>query len=227
MKIAFVMPAYNEEKTIAQSIKDVRKNFRNAEIIVVDDGSKDRTGEIALKEGAVVLTHIVNRGLGASLETGITSAVQKNVDIIVTFDADLQHTSMDVKNLIEPIIKKEAHAVIGSRFLNSEHLKEMPFSKRIGNRFLTGLTNFLSGTSITDSQSGLRVISRKAAEEIKILCDRYEVSSEIIHELSGRGFKIKEIPIKAIYHEKEKGTNVMSGIHIFAGMLLKKIGFKR
>ncbi len=228
-KLAFVIPAYNEEVSIAQTLDDVKKSFPGAPIFVVNDGSKDMTRDIAKKHGAHVLTHIINRGLGAALGTGLAAAVQKSdANVIITFDADLQHESSDVWNLVAPILKNEADAVIGSRFLRKEDLNLMPKTKIIGNLFLTKLTNFLSNTNITDSQSGLRAFSRKAADGIFIATDRYEVSSEIIHELSGRGFRIKEVPIKAIYDSRSatKGTNIKSGILILFGMLAKKLGLK-
>ncbi len=228
-KLAFVIPAYNEEETISPTLIDVRKNFSGAPVFVVNDGSRDRTRELAKKYGAHVLTHVINRGLGAALATGISAAVRKSdADIIVTFDADLQHTGKDVKNLIEPILKNRADAVIGSRFLRKEDLELMPLTKRVGNFALTKITNFLTGTEITDSQSGLRAFTREAAEKILIVSDRYEVSSEIVHELSGHGFRIKEVPIKAIYTKRSatKGTNIRSGIHILFGLIAKKIGLK-
>jgi len=228
-KIAFVIPAYNEEVSIAHTLADVKRNFSGAPVFVVNDGSRDRTREIALKNGARVLSHVVNRGLGAALATGIQAAVERSdADIIITFDADLQHSGSDVRKLIEPIVKGKADAVIGSRFLRREDLELMPRTKIIGNYILTGITNFLSGTKITDSQSGLRAFTREAAEEILILSDKYAVSSEIIHELSGHGFRIMEVPIRAIYDERSatKGTNIKSGISIFFGMLAKKIGLK-
>lgn len=226
-KIVFVIPAFNEAKTIGITLKDLKKHFPGKEVIVVNDGSKDNTKRIALNQGAHVLTHIMNRGLGASLATGIQAALNKDADVIVTFDADLQHTGEDVNCLIKPIKENKADAVIGSRFLSREDLAMMPFALKIGNKALTGITNFLSGTGVTDSQSGLRAFNRKAAEKLLILCDRYEVSSEIIHELGKHKMRIKEVPIKAIYHDKEKGTGIRSGFHIVWGIIKKKLGLKR
>lgn len=229
MKIAFVIPAYNEEVSIGRTLRGIKKDFPKEEIFVVNDGSKDKTGEIAKKESVHVLTHLINRGLGASLTTGIKAALQKsNASIIITFDADLQHTAADVKRLIAPILDKKADAVIGSRFLSREDLEMMPFTKKVGNYFLTGITNILASSKITDSQSGLRALNREAARKIQIMSERYEVSSEIIHELEGHRFRITEVPIKAIYDSRSatKGTNIKSGIYIFFGIIAKKIGLK-
>ena len=226
-KTVFVVPAYNEEANIGATLKDIKKTYPRAELIVVNDGSMDKTSEIALEEGARVYTHVINRGLGATLATGIQAALARGADYIVTFDADLQHASKDVKLLLDPLKKGEADAAIGSRFLKKEYLEMMPFVKKFGNTMLTGVTNALAGTRVTDSQSGLRAFRREAAEKLMILCDKYEVSSEIIQELNKHKMRIKEVPIKAIYHDTKKGTNIKSGLHIFWGILLKKLGVKR
>ena len=227
--LAIVVPAYNEEVSIGRTVESLRKSFPKAKVIVVDDGSKDGTREIALKSGAILYSHIINRGLGATLGTGIKAALKENADIIVTFDADLQHKAADIERLIRPIRDGRADAVIGSRFMKHEDLRGMPRVKVIGNTFLTGLTNFLAGSDITDSQSGLRAFDRIAAQKLLILCDRYDVSSEIVHELSVNRLKVIEIPIKAIYDKrsKTKGTNVWSGVHITWGLMLRRLGLKK
>lgn len=226
-KIAFVIPAYNEEVSVGQTLRDIKKSFPKEQIFVVNDGSRDRTEEIAKKAGATVFTHVINRGLGASLTTGIKGALEvSDANVIITFDADLQHTAEDVHKLVRPIMEGRADAVIGSRFLDRDDLKMMPFTKVIGNYFLTGITNLLSSTKITDSQSGLRALSRAAAGKLNIVSEKYAVSSEILHELEGHRLRVMEVPIKAIYDTRSatKGTNIKSGIHIFFTMLAKKIG---
>ena len=115
MKTYVVIPAYNEEQKIGEIIKDVQKMCSS--VIVVDDGSADATYEVARREGAIVLRHLVNRGQGAALQTGITYALRNGADSIVTFDADGQHDTDDIERLIEPILQREADVVLGSRFL--------------------------------------------------------------------------------------------------------------
>jgi len=228
-KLAFVIPAYNEEETIAETLKDVKRQFPDNDVFVVNDGSRDSTRELALKHGAHVLTHVLNRGLGAALSTGIQAAVRSGADIVVTFDADLQHLGKDVDRLIKPIRDGKADATIGSRFLSKADLKLMPRAKRFGNKTLTTITNFLADTTITDSQSGLRAFSKEAAKKLIILCDEYEVSSEIIHQLGHYNMRIIEIPIKAIYDKRSatKGTTIKSGLHIAWSMMLRALGIKR
>lgn len=229
MHLIVVIPAYNEEETLKKVIDSVKKAVPSAGIVVVDDGSKDRTYGIAVAEKVIVCRHLINRGLGASLATGITCALEEGADIIVTFDADLQHDAGDISRLIKPIQEGRADAVIGSRFLNKEDLARMPLVKKLGNSFLTFSTNKLGDLAISDSQSGLRAFNRKAAERLIIICDRYEVSSEILMILGRNNFRISEIPMKALYDERSirKGTTIRSGVQIIAGLMLKKVGLKR
>ena len=227
--IAIVIPAYNEEKTIQTVLSAIKKTDLSSEIIVVDDGSDDKTYELALAEGAYVLRHLINRGVGAAIITGIMAALQTDAEIIVTFDADLQHDPKDIGTLINPIINDEADVTIGSRFLLKESYKEMPFPKVVGNTILNFFTSLIAGKKITDSQSGLRAFKRAILKnlDLDIVCDRYAVSSELIVELSKRDLRTVEVPIKARYPETKRGTTVISGIGIFLDLLLKKIKLKR
>jgi len=226
MKTLVIIPAHNEEETIGQVLDDINSNFP-CKVIVVNDGSKDKTKQIALQKGATVCTHAINRGLGATLATGIKAALNENADIVVTFDADAQHEAKDIKILIQPILDGTADAVLGSRFLGRNEL--MPRIKRLGNWCLTAFTNILSGMDVTDSQTGLRAFDRKSAEKLIILCDRYDVASEIVFELGKWNLKVEEVPITALYDERSmtKGTNVRSGLEIFFGLMLKRLGVKK
>src|SRR3989344_2072584 len=156
MKLIVIIPAYNEEKTIKEVIKGLKEKGYN-DIIVVDDGSPDKTFELASKEKVKVYRHIINRGLGGALNTGITAALRENADFIVTFDADGQHDVDDIEKLVKAL--EEGYDVaIGNR-IN----KEMPFLRSLGNRGLDFVTWMLFGIKVKDSQSGLRMFSRKAA----------------------------------------------------------------
>lgn len=221
MKLFVVIPAYNEESTIAKVIKDVKKRgYRN--IVVVDDGSSDKTYRLAKSQNVTVLRHILNRGLGGALGTGIRYALEKGADIIVTFDADGQHDPGDIARLVAPVKNKKADVVIGSRMLKPEG---MPLLRKIGNYGLNFITRSLFGVWTTDSQSGLRCFSRKAAEIIEIKTNRMEVSSEIIKEVGHKKLKLKEVPIKAIYtdYSMKKGQTHFNAFRILTKLVLRKI----
>jgi glycosyltransferase involved in cell wall biosynthesis len=221
MKTVIVMPAFNEEKVISKVIAGLKANgFEN--IIVVDDGSQDKTSDTADSAGAMVFRHNLNRGLGGALGTGIKAALREDADIIVTFDSDGQHDPREVQKVIAPIASGRADAVIGSRLLKP---KGMPLLRRVGNFGLNLITYGLFGIWTTDSQSGFRAFSRKAAEKIQINSNRMEVSSELIKEIGRNKLRFKEVPIRAIYTEYsiQHGQSNMNGFKIVAKLLLKKL----
>jgi glycosyltransferase involved in cell wall biosynthesis len=215
-----VIPAYNEEKNIARVLAGVKKYTDN--IIVIDDGSKDRTSQIAKDSGANVLRHFINRGLGGALGTGIEAALDSGADIILTIDADGQHDPDEIPKLTEPIIRGEADIVIGSRFLQKQ---KMPLFRKAGNYFFNFFTYFLFNIKSTDSQSGMRAFNRKVGESLEIFTSGMEVSSEIIKEIKQQNFKMKEVPIKAIYtdYSLSKGQGFWVGFKTLAKLLIFKL----
>ncbi len=220
-KVCIVIPAYNEERMIGKVIDSLKKeDLKN--IIVIDDSSHDNTAEVARKHGAKVHSHIINRGLGGALNTGITAALMSNADIIATCDADGQHRPRDVRKAVETLIKEGCDVVLGSRMINS---KGMSLSRKLLNRGANMLTCLLFGIYVTDTQGGLRVFSRSAAEKIKIKTNRMEVSSEIIKEIGRNKLRFKEIPIEVIYTEYSmaKGQKNTNAFRIIYKLLLSRI----
>ena len=208
MKVWIVMPAYNEERSIGR-VLDALKRERWRNIIVVDDGSRDRTAEIAQSKGALVIRHKKNTGLGAALRTGLAKARELGADCVVTFDADGQHDPKAVRALVGAL--NDADLVIGVR----RHLG-IPLHKRVGNFGLNLITCLFSGV-LTDSQSGSRAFGKRALERIRIRSNRYEVSSEIIIQAKKRGLRLREATVKCFYTEysKARGTTITSGFKIF------------
>ncbi|MBI3559318.1 glycosyltransferase family 2 protein [Candidatus Gottesmanbacteria bacterium] len=196
MKVFIIVPAYNEGKTIVGVIDDLRKHgYKN--IVVVDDGSIDQTAFLAQKTGVMVLSHVLNRGLGAALGTGWEYALKNKADILVTFDSDGQHKAKDVKNLIVPILKRKSEVVIGSRFLGK--WQKMPLDRIFANVLSNIMTFAFYGSWSSDTQSGLRAFGKEAVKKIKITTDRMEVSSEFYREFAKHKLKVFEIPIDAVY----------------------------
>ena len=210
-----VIPAYEEEGMIGSVIDDL-KNRGYGQIIVVDDGSEDRTGEVARSREIVVVTHEVNSGLGAALRTGLREARSRDADVAVTFDADGQHDPEEIEKLVEAL--EDADFVVGERRRN-----QMPLNKKVGNFVLDFLTHVLGGP-FTDSQSGFRAFGKKALEKIRIKSDRYSVSSEIIIQVGEEGLKFQSVPIKCIFtdYSKASGTTIASGIKILVDLLRLK-----
>jgi glycosyltransferase involved in cell wall biosynthesis len=220
-KLFIVIPAYNEEKTLGKVIDDLRKEgYKN--IIVVDDGSKDKTYDVASKKNVFLFKHLINRGLGGALGTGLDAAYHLDADIAVTFDADGQHCVSDLKNMIQPILKGKADVVIGSRMINP---KGMPLVRKIGNWLLNVITWMLFGFWTTDSQSGMRAFDRKSLYKIETRTSRMEVSSEFFKEFRKHRLKLAEVPIKVIYTEYSlaKGQSSWNAFKIVTKLIIRKL----
>jgi glycosyltransferase involved in cell wall biosynthesis len=218
--IYIVLPAYNEDKTIKEVMDELIELGFN--LIVVDDGSTDNTNCVSrnfLKNHPSKVSlyrHPINRGLGATLRTGIEAALSHESDIIVTFDADGQHHSQDILPLCQPIIQGEADVVIGKR-----NFKEMPFRKKFGNVVMNIITIIFYGKDVEDSQSGLRAFNRKAAGLMELHSRDYGVSSEIIGEVRRKDLRMVEVPITTIYtdYSLSKGTNTRVGLKILVRLI--------
>lgn len=219
--VAIVVPAYNEARTITDVLRALHQHgFQR--IVVVDDGSRDGTGEIAHREGAIVVRHLFNLGFGGALGTGIAAALRLRPDIIVTCDADGQHDPGDIAPLIRPIERGEADVAIGSRLINPEG---MPWSRRLANRIANLVTFVLLGVRANDSQSGLRAFSRAAASRIHIATTGMEASSEIIAEIGRNRLRLAEVPIRAIYtaYSLSKGQSFTVGLRTLAKLILATV----
>jgi UDP-N-acetylglucosamine---dolichyl-phosphate N-acetylglucosaminyltransferase len=220
-RVIVVIPAYNEERTIVEVIRGLKQHGFTT-LIVIDDGSSDRTGELASHEEVIRLRHILNRGLGGALGTGIDAALRLGAEVIVTFDADGQHDPNDIMKLLEPIELEEAEVVIGSRMLDAWG---MPYRRRMANWIANVVTYLLFGGWTTDSQSGLRAFSSQAAARMQIITTGMEVSSEIIAETVKNRLKWKEVPVKAIYtdYSLSKGQSLTVGLQTLIKLILAKV----
>lgn len=223
-KTHIVVPVFNESTVIQDVVKEIKESGFE-DIIVVDDGSSDDTFLKAKEiESVIVLRHKINRGKGAATKTGIEAAKLLGAYIIVTMDGDGQHDPRDIKKLIKPIIDRRKDVVLGSRLKNPEG---MPYYKRLHNYIANLITWYLFGLWVTDSQSGFRAYSNKAAELINTKYDRYEYDSEVIREIFVHKLKFEEIPIKVRYTEysmnKAQKQNLLNGTKTLYKMILKLI----
>jgi len=193
MKVVITIPAYNEEKTVGRVIADIKKVMKGYkyQIIVIDDGSKDKTRLIAEKYGAYVISHPLNYGLAETFRTEMKEALKKNPDIILHMDADGQYLASDIPRLLRPIIKKEADIVLGSRFLGK--IESMPLVKRIGNIAFSKAISGITRTRISDCQTGFRAFTKKIAE-LTILSDHTYTQEQVIRAIRHK-FRIIEVPI--------------------------------
>lgn len=223
MNISIVIPAYNEEKFIGQVISNLQSaGYKN--IIVVDDGSADNTKNIAKEKGAVVVEHIMNRGQGASLKTGIDYALKTGAEYIVTFDADGQHRVEDLKLMLDPVISGKADISLGSRFLQQEN--KIPVKRKILLKGSLLVQYFFYKIKLTDVHNGFRVFSKKAAQQINITCDKMDHASEIVEEIKKKNLSYTEVPIIINYSEETlaKGHgSFRQALKILYNMIFKRL----
>ena len=212
MKIIIGIPAFNEEKNIGPIVAKLKKKYD--QVIVCDDGSSDMTETIASSLGAHVVKHDKNLGYGSAIKTIFNEAGKIEGDVLVTFDADGQHQISEIDSVLQPIFENKADIVIGSRFLGET--KDLPRYRKIGIKTITGLTNVMTGSKITDSQSGFRAYAKKVLKEISPTESGMGISTEILIKASKKEMRIVEVPITISYenniHSQEPishGTSVI------------------
>ncbi|MBI2482553.1 glycosyltransferase family 2 protein [Candidatus Uhrbacteria bacterium] len=218
MRYLAIIPAFNEAETIAEVVRRVREIL--PDVVVIDDGSSDATAQLARTAGADVVSHCVNRGLGAALGTGMAAARMRSADIAITLDADGQHDPAEIPTLIAPIASGDADLVIGVRSGGGA-----PFHRRVFHGIANAMTRLLFGVRCSDTQSGFRACSRRAMECIEIRTNRMEVSSEILAEAARHDLRVVEVPIRTIYtaYSLSKGQSFAVGIKTAWALLLRRL----
>jgi glycosyltransferase involved in cell wall biosynthesis len=206
-KKCIIIPAYNEGNNISSVIRDIREYSGNADIIVIDDGSKDFTAVIAEEAGAFVIRHPFNMGYGVALQTGYKYAVEQDYDVLVQMDGDGQHKAKYIQELFKQAECKDCDVVLGSRFLLDDHYKT-GFMKSMGIGIFRHIIWMATGEKITDPTSGYQCLSRKVFEfftEDHFPCDYPDAN--VIIMLHRAGFKIKEIPVEMMPNPEERSMH--------------------
>jgi len=216
MNLFVIVPAFNEGKRIAEVVKGAKKYSKN--VIIVDDGSKDKTYQIAKKTDAVVLRHAINLGKGAALRTGTEYANRNGADVVVFIDSDGQHPPKDIPKLAKEL--GDADIVFTYRNLRSTH---MPLTKKFGNFVLNKLLGILFGIRLRDAQCGFKIMTRKAYKRLGLISSDYNIESEIAAKTGKYGLRFKQVPIETIYTDAYKGTTVFDGVNIAMRMLWWKL----
>ena len=213
--VAVLLPAYNEEIAIASMI--LLSSRYVDEVIVIDDGSTDRTKEVSELAGATVLSHKINKGKGVALKTGFEYA--KDFDIIVTIDADGQHNPSEIPLLIKPIEDGQADLVNGSRYING-HETSTPKYRRVGQTVLDKTTNMASGITITDSQSGFRAFSSECFKCFNFNPEGFGIESDMLIEAANHNMRITEVEITVRYDVNTTTANpVIQGVSVLLRVL--------
>jgi len=219
-KIIVIIPVFNEENTIAAVIRDIPPYIDG--IIVIDDGSGDRSAEIAEQNGAKVVKHPRNRGVGASFQTGLTAAAASNPDILINIDADGQFDPRDMQKLIDPIVEKRGDFVTASRFMDPDYRPDGSRLKFWGNQLMSYLVSKISGQKFHDVSCGFRAYSREALLRLNIF-GAFTYTHETFLDFSIKNIPIVEIPILLKGPRTHGKSKVASNLFKYAFKTMKII----
>lgn len=220
--IVVVIPAYNEEKNIGLVLSKIPERINNnkVDVLAVVDGGDDNTYDVVKNNNMLAVRTIINRGGGLALRLGYKMAVKYGAKIIVTMDADGQHDPNEIKDIIRPIINKEADFVLGSRVLGSA--KNTPFIRRMGIYFFSKIMSIATLTKLTDCSNGFRAVKTDGLNKLLFKEEQYH-SPELLIEAARNGLVIKEVPVtvhERLSGESKKGRNYIYGLK-FAITILK------
>jgi len=191
VRVSFLIPAYNEEATIAEVLERIAALDLDAQVVVVDDGSRDRTAEIAESHGATVIRQ-ANAGKGAAIRTAIGAI---DGDIAVIQDADMEYDPAEVPDLIDPIVRGVADVVYGSRLHGGKAQRAYLFWHLVGNRFLSLLTSLLYNTTLSDMETGYKAFRVDVLRSLDLRENRFGIEPEITGKICKRKLRIYELPI--------------------------------
>lgn len=198
MRFAVLIPAHNEAKAIGPLVNAVRQ--KGYDVIVVDDGSADKTGEIARSQGAEVLTNDPRRGKGASLQRGFDHVLERGYDGVVAMDGDGQHAAADIETFLEKARYFPDSVITGNRMGDP---KGMPIVRKLTNMFMSGIISGICRQSIPDTQCGFRYIGAKVLKNIQLSCSDFEIETEVLVKASKKGFKVLSVPVQTIYGDEK------------------------
>lgn len=223
-KLSAIIPAYNEALSIGSLVLKTKKYVDH--VIVIDDGSNDKTADIARLAGATVIQLEKNQGKAQALMYGFELLKQEGYTTAVMFDGDGQHNPDDIPAIVEPVLRGEADLVIGSRYLGKE--SAIPAYRMIGQKTLGAFTNFGAKTKTTDSTSGFRALSTKAINNLDFSSEGYSIEFDMINHFASRNLQITEVPIEVAYgdpnfHKKNAFTQGLGPLYDLIGT----VGYKR
>jgi glycosyltransferase involved in cell wall biosynthesis len=216
-----ICAAYNEATVIGRVVADLIR--AEHQVVVVDDGSRDGTRHVAAAAGAHVITHPINLGQGAALQTGIEYALSQGADILVTFDADGQHRVSDIPRLVDVLRRERAEFALGSRFLGQTY--NLPLLRRWVLQAATVFTRLTTGLRLTDAHNGLRALTRQGAAAIRLRQNRMAHASEILNEIARSRLRYVEVPVTIEYtaYSLAKGQRIGDSVTILLDLFAKEL----
>ena len=220
-QVYVVIAAYNEGTVIARVVTDVgNAGYR---VVVVDDGSLDRTADVARAAGAIVVRHPFNLGQGAALQTGIDNALAHAAAVVVTFDGDGQHRVSDIARLTCALAEQRADFALGSRFLGQA--PNLPVLRRLMLQAATLFTRLTSGLRVTDTHNGLRAMTRRGAAAIRLRQNRMAHASELLDQIARSGLRYVEVPVTIEYsrYSLAKGQRLADSLRILMDLSAQRL----
>jgi hypothetical protein len=219
-QVCVIVPFYNEEEVIEKVLTELIAN--NYQVLAVDDGSTDKSNEIARKMNCLLLKHPSNFGQGAALQTGISFArLNPKIKYFVTFDSDGQHQVSNINYVLKPLVNGETDFVFGTRFQDDK--TKFPFLKRIVLKAAIKYTQLSTGVAITDTHNGFRAFNKLAANKINLNFSGMTHASEFVEKAGQSGLRIKEVPVHILYtkYTKRKGQSLWNSINILTDLFLR------
>jgi glycosyltransferase involved in cell wall biosynthesis len=221
--VAVVIPVYNEATVIREVVESVLCHY--SVVICVNDCSTDRSANEIRQTAAFLVDHPINMGQGGALQTGIEFVrLLPGIRYVVTFDADGQHRLEDVERMLDTIETQGTDFVLGSRFLGKEALG-MPWSKRLVLKAAVAFSNMTSGIRLTDTHNGLRVFTRRVAEEIELTMPDMAHASEFLEIIRRHSYTYVEVPVEIVYtdYSRRKGQSMINAVNIAFDTILRKL----
>lgn len=217
-KCLAIVPAFNAAKTLSQLISRIKRLFPDFDVLIIDDGSADESGEIARTAGAIVLTHDHNRGKGEALKTGFAYAVQHDYDAVITLDADLQHDPAEIQRFLNAY-SDDRTILVGIRRRD----ETMPFARKVSNSLTSFVSSVFCGVRILDSQSGYRLIPTAILKNVTLSSSRFDLEPELLIKAARAGYDVKSVEISTIYNASRSWINPTVDTIRFLIMLAKSL----
>lgn len=195
MRVCVVIPAYNAAKTLGPLVKQVKQ--LKLDPVVVNDGSSDETAKVAMDAGALVISHLHNKGKGTAIRTGFAYALEHGYEAVITIDSDGQHDPAEIPRLVDEAVAKPAAVVVGNRILDRG---QMPMIRRVTNTIMSAIVSSMTRQRIPDSQCGFRLVRKEVIQAARLSSRRFDIETELLLAASRGGWTVSSVPVRTIYN---------------------------
>ncbi|MFA5156414.1 MAG: glycosyltransferase family 2 protein [Candidatus Omnitrophota bacterium] len=218
MRVCVIIPAYNEARAIGGIVDKIKK--AGLEVLIVDDGSRDNTAQVAKAAGGKVISNDVNKGKGVSLAKGFNYALSHNFNAVITMDGDGQHLPSDIPKFINRAAASDNSFFIGNRMIK---VRNMPWLRLVTNKVMSWLISVVARQEIPDTQCGFRLIKKDALEKIRLKTSKFEAESEMLLQVSRAGFNIESVTISTVYRGEKSKINPVTDTVRFIRFIMREL----